>query len=206
MLLRALWRWSCFQLAERAGAAAEAAGSGLYEAALYGALSCHVARVLPVCSSWEDSCWAYLRCWLDASVDSALARQQQDAAGSEGEGDGLLAADALAAAAGGAGGALQDGLAVVHGGWPISRCAWGWWLQGRAALRLLAPTPGPQPCGKQGACHLATLKRALAGPAGSLPQPSHVSSIFTQLPPGKQGRCSSACTSLQGSRLAAAHV
>ncbi|KAL4448847.1 hypothetical protein ABPG77_007564 [Micractinium sp. CCAP 211/92] len=121
VLLRALWRWSCFQLAERAGAAAEAAGSGLYEAALYGALSCHVARVLPVCSSWEDSCWAYLRCWLDASVDSALARQQQDAAGSEGEGDGLLAADALAAAAGGAGGALQDGLAVVHGAWPISR-------------------------------------------------------------------------------------
>ncbi|KAL4422844.1 hypothetical protein ABPG75_009041 [Micractinium tetrahymenae] len=124
VLLRALWRWSCFQLAERAGAAAEASGGGLHEAALYAALSSHVGRVLPVCASWEDRCWAFLRCWLDAAVDSTLARQQQEVAGGgggEAAGDGLLAADALAAAAGGAGGAVQEGLEVVRGAWPISR-------------------------------------------------------------------------------------
>lgn len=127
MLLRALWRWSCFQLAERAGAVAEAAGGAPHEAALYGALSCHVARVLPSCSSWEDSCWAYLRCWLDAAVDAELARRQAAAAEDEGGDaeDGLLAADALAAAAGGSGGAVQDGLAVVRGSWPSGRCACG---------------------------------------------------------------------------------
>ncbi|EFN51202.1 hypothetical protein CHLNCDRAFT_141164 [Chlorella variabilis] len=66
--LRALWRWACFQAAERAGASAEASGGGLHEAAVYAALSCHLARLLPVCASWEDCCWAYLRCWLDAAV------------------------------------------------------------------------------------------------------------------------------------------
>lgn len=128
VLLRALWRWSCFQLAERAGAAAEATGGAPHEAALYGALCSHLARVLPACSTWEDACWAHLRCWLEAEVDAALAAQQRQAAGGEGEapGDGLLAGDALAAAAGGAGGALQDSLVVVQGGWPISRCARGW--------------------------------------------------------------------------------
>ncbi|PSC76457.1 nuclear pore complex NUP107 isoform B [Micractinium conductrix] len=123
-LLRALWRWSCLQLAERAGAAAEASGAGLHEAAVYAALGCHVARVLPVCTSWEDACWAYLRCWLDAAVDGALL-EQQAAEGEGGPGDGLLAGDALASAAGGAGGAgagvVQEGLAVARGSWPVSR-------------------------------------------------------------------------------------
>lgn len=129
-LLRALWRWSCFQLAERAGAAAEASGGGLHEAAVYAALSCHVARVLPVCASWEDCCWAYLRCWLDAAVDAALAAQQQQQEDSGAlvaaeAAEGLVGADLLAAAAGDAGGAaaatVQDGLAVMRGGWPIAR-------------------------------------------------------------------------------------
>ena len=128
-LLRALWRWSCFQLAERAGAAAEASGSGLHEAAVYAALSCHVARVLPVCTSWEDCCWAYLRCWLDAAADAALAeQQQQEDAGALAvaeAAEGLVGADLLAVAAGDAGGAaaatVQDGLAVMRGGWPIAR-------------------------------------------------------------------------------------
>lgn len=29
-------------------------------------------RLLPVCTSWEDVCWAHLRCWLDLSVDARL--------------------------------------------------------------------------------------------------------------------------------------
>jgi hypothetical protein len=123
-LLRALWRWSCFQLAERAGGAAEASGGGLHEAAVYAALSSHVARVLPVCGTWEDCCWAYLRCWLDAAVDAGLAAQQQDVETVAAATEGLLAADALAAAAGDGGsssGGMQEGLAVMRGGWPISR-------------------------------------------------------------------------------------
>jgi hypothetical protein len=123
-LLRALWRWSCFQLAERAGGAAEASGGGLHEAAVYAALSSHVARVLPVCGTWEDCCWAYLRCWLDAAVDAGLAAQQQDVETVAAATEGLLAADALAAAAGDGGsssGGMQEGLAVMRGDWPISR-------------------------------------------------------------------------------------
>ncbi len=42
--LRALWRWSCLQLAERVGAGAEQAGGGLHEAAVYAALSSYLAR------------------------------------------------------------------------------------------------------------------------------------------------------------------
>lgn len=124
---RALWRWSCFQAAERAGATAEASGTGLHEAAVYGTLSSHVARVLPVCASWEDACWAYLRCWLDAAVDAGLTEQQQLQGASAAVTEGLLEAHTLAAVAGAdAGGAaagmLQEGLAVMHGGWPIARC------------------------------------------------------------------------------------
>lgn len=25
-----------------------------------------------MCTSWEDVCWAYLRCWLDLAVDARL--------------------------------------------------------------------------------------------------------------------------------------
>lgn len=125
-LLRALWRWSCYQAAEQAGAAAEAGGAGLHEAAVYGALSGHLARILPVCASWEDCCWAYLRCWLDLSVDAALMREQGPAAGVEEAGlgaeGGLLAADVLTAVGGASAAAMaQEGLAVMHGGWPVRR-------------------------------------------------------------------------------------
>lgn len=130
---RALWRWACYQAAERAGAAAEASGGGAHEAAVYGALACHVARVLPACASWEDAAWAYLRCWLEAAVDSALAQQAAAEGTPAAVADGLLAADALAAAAGdggdGAGGTVQEGLAVVRGGWPIARWAQGPWAR-----------------------------------------------------------------------------
>jgi hypothetical protein len=118
---RALWRWACFQAAERAGAAAEARGGAPHEAALYGALGCHVARVLPACSSWEDCCWAHLRCWLDAAVDSALTAAEEG--GDAEAADGLLPADALAAAAAGgaAAAAAAEAAAVLRGGWPLAR-------------------------------------------------------------------------------------
>ena len=42
------------------------------QAAIYGALCGHVARVLPVCRGWEDTAWAFVRCWLEIAVDDAL--------------------------------------------------------------------------------------------------------------------------------------
>ena len=42
------------------------------QAAVYGALCGHVAKVLPVCRGWEDTAWAFVRCWLEAAVDDAL--------------------------------------------------------------------------------------------------------------------------------------
>lgn len=88
---RALWRWTCALAADRIAAASGSGGNGdngglnnnttttnnnnkgaVYESALYGVLSSHLARVLPVCKSWEDILWATLRCWLDAAVDIQL--------------------------------------------------------------------------------------------------------------------------------------
>jgi hypothetical protein len=90
---RALWKWACVSAADAAAEAASlssaAAGGGAsgsggpvggnsgrrFEAALYGALGGHVARMLPVCAgSWEDECWAYCRAWLDLAADAELAR------------------------------------------------------------------------------------------------------------------------------------
>ena len=42
------------------------------QAALYAVMSGHVARILPVCRGWEDTAWAFLRCWLDAMLDDRL--------------------------------------------------------------------------------------------------------------------------------------
>ena len=44
----------------------------LSQAAIYGALCGHVARVLPVCRGWEDTAWAFVRCWLEVAADDAL--------------------------------------------------------------------------------------------------------------------------------------
>ena len=42
------------------------------QAAVYGALCGHVAQVLPVCRGWEDTAWAFLRCWLEVATDDVL--------------------------------------------------------------------------------------------------------------------------------------
>jgi nuclear pore complex protein Nup107 len=49
---------------------------GRYEAALYGVLAGYLPAVLPVCSTWEDACWAYCRAWLDNAADAALEQEQ----------------------------------------------------------------------------------------------------------------------------------
>lgn len=53
----------------------DAAGNR-YEAALYGALSCNVSRMLSVCSSWEDECWVYSRAWLDLAAETEITKKQ----------------------------------------------------------------------------------------------------------------------------------
>lgn len=75
-----------------------------------------------MCTTWEDVCWAHLRCWLDLAVDARLC--------AEPDADGALpgAEWALAGAAGAAGGSAQEvaeGLEVAKGGWPLDRCRCG---------------------------------------------------------------------------------
>lgn len=73
---RALWRWACVAAAD---AAAAATPGNKWEAALFGALAGHVARVLPVCSGWEDEAWAYCRAWLDLGADERVAAEEEHA-------------------------------------------------------------------------------------------------------------------------------
>lgn len=129
-VLRALWRWSCYQVSERAaGAAAEAGGGAAAEAALYGALASNVTRVLPACASWEDAAWAYLRCWLDAAVDLALAQGGGAGAATGGAASGDVSheapppADALLGLGADADEAatVAEGLAAAQGSWPVPR-------------------------------------------------------------------------------------
>uniref|UniRef100_A0A7S1X2S4 Nuclear pore complex protein n=1 Tax=Tetraselmis chuii TaxID=63592 RepID=A0A7S1X2S4_9CHLO len=74
--LHSLLKWTAFQAAEQAAVATEGTGGGSgggdYEAAVYAALCGHVARMLKVCKTWEDACWAYFRTYLDVSLDSKL--------------------------------------------------------------------------------------------------------------------------------------
>lgn len=47
-------------------------GGGRYESALSGALGCHVARVLPVCTEWSDALWSLARAWLELEVEQRI--------------------------------------------------------------------------------------------------------------------------------------
>ncbi|KAI8477109.1 MAG: 107-domain-containing protein [Monoraphidium minutum] len=73
---RALWRWACAAVAD---AAASATPGNRWEAAVFGALAGHVARVLPVCAGWEDEAWAYCRAWLDHGADERAAAEEEEA-------------------------------------------------------------------------------------------------------------------------------
>ncbi len=60
--LRSLWKWICLQVADQLSSGGSIMGAaGRYEAAVYGVMSGNVAASLPVCSTWEDACWAYCR-------------------------------------------------------------------------------------------------------------------------------------------------
>jgi hypothetical protein len=76
-LRRFLWKLSCNAISESASAKSlpEASTSGVkpvYEAATYGALCGNTARVVPVCTSWEDMLWAYTRSLLEHKVDDTI--------------------------------------------------------------------------------------------------------------------------------------
>lgn len=111
-VLRALWKWSCYQAAEKIADAAGATGGGLYEAAVYAALAGHLPRVLPVCTSWEDRAWAHLRCWLDCAVDRRLGVGRDVSTSSD-------PPQALASAGDSALDAAKHALEVTRQGWPI---------------------------------------------------------------------------------------
>ena len=67
-----MWRWACYHAARSIAARMEGAGHGRYESALYGVLSGDVKHAMLGCTSWEDSLWAVMRCWLEFQVDSEL--------------------------------------------------------------------------------------------------------------------------------------
>jgi hypothetical protein len=115
-VLRVLWRWACYQAAERITTTSQATGSGVHEAAIYAVFSSHIVRALPACATWEDALWVHLRCWLESAVDSELAASlpwdSVTAIPAEAVSDGAPQADIAAAA---------EGVSVISGGWPVSR-------------------------------------------------------------------------------------
>lgn len=118
---RTLWLWTTYRTAEAAAAALErtggTCGGGAHEVAVYAALCGHVARVLPVCSSWEDCAWAYFRAWLDLSVAMQLeAEFDCDQVPVDSILDALPEVD---------GGVVQEGMAAAMGAWPMARCVGG---------------------------------------------------------------------------------
>lgn len=115
---RTLWLWTSYRAAEAAAATLERtggmSGGGPHEAAVYAALCGHVARVLPVCTTWEDAAWAYFRAWLDLSVAMQL---EADIDGDQ------VPLDAVMAALQGVDGVqVQEGMAAAAGAWPLPRC------------------------------------------------------------------------------------
>ncbi|KAK9868324.1 hypothetical protein WJX84_000355 [Apatococcus fuscideae] len=117
---RALWKWACYQAAEKSAAAYQEHGGcrgGMMEAALYAALAGHLQCLLPLAASWEDLCWALSRCWLDCEVDRLLSSQPapaqvtlEDLKGDLGE----CAAEVDM-------GVLSEGLSLLQGTWPLPR-------------------------------------------------------------------------------------
>lgn len=71
---RFAWRAACKEAAERLGTEAAETPAASYESAILGLLSGHVDRLLPLCDSWEDVCWAVFRCWLEVQVDDRMRR------------------------------------------------------------------------------------------------------------------------------------
>ena len=69
---KVLWRWACHNAACAIADRAEGAGHGRFESAMYGVLSGDVDRAMVACSSWEDSMWAVMRCWLEYQIDTEL--------------------------------------------------------------------------------------------------------------------------------------
>ena len=78
---RALWKSSCWELARHAhtaackGAPSEQSTASL-EAAIFAGLAgdCDTLLASPLCSEWEDRCWAYFVCMRESAVSGALAR------------------------------------------------------------------------------------------------------------------------------------
>jgi hypothetical protein len=124
---------------------------------VFGALAGHVARVLPVCSTWEDEAWAYCRAWLDLGGDEAVAREEDDAVASfadrmdqdtRGGGDAHVVRARRAAGRGGAGrgGAGRGGARwAAAGAWASRGGAVAWQSGRRPPTHLLTPTSLPPP-------------------------------------------------------------
>ncbi|KAK9844515.1 hypothetical protein WJX74_003480 [Apatococcus lobatus] len=117
---RALWKWGCYQAAEKASEVHKAWGShagGGGEVATYAALAGHLQCLLPLSTCWEDACWALSRCWLDCEVDRRLSSEAAPAQVACEQLKGNLGS----CAAGVDMGILAEGLSLVEGNWPLPR-------------------------------------------------------------------------------------
>ena len=69
---KVLWRWACHNAACAIADRAKGVGHGRFESAIYGVLSGDVKHAMIACTSWEDSVWAVMRCWLEYQIDTEL--------------------------------------------------------------------------------------------------------------------------------------
>jgi len=79
---RGLWRMACALAAEDALARSRSGGAGaegtsqkadLMEAAIFGVQAGSLRHASAYAASWEDSCWALMRCALETAIDAALS-------------------------------------------------------------------------------------------------------------------------------------
>lgn len=72
-LHRDIWKSMCWSIAEQESV-------HVYERAVYASLSGNLAKMLPVCESWEDCLWAYFRASIDLQMEQHVRLSAANAA------------------------------------------------------------------------------------------------------------------------------
>lgn len=63
---RLLWRLTCRKLAHHS--------TSRHERAIYGILGADLSKVLPMCPTWEDACWACFKVMTDVKADQMILK------------------------------------------------------------------------------------------------------------------------------------
>ena len=122
---RSLWRWTCYQASERIASTSEKTGSSIHECAIFALLGTYLPKLLPACNSWQDALWAHLRCWLESSVDAAIATrqtsQQEEEGGIKGMETDVPSITTMEGAPDNVSILVDDAAVSYSKGWPIER-------------------------------------------------------------------------------------